>query len=305
MNSRLLNRYYAILQISIAEQIASSDPEANLESIQKHTEFGHGLFTHNLASSDFPNDYLIGCLKNGHFAAYLKFRSFDCSQYLFERKPRGSKSISEDDRKNLLSLSDLIRRIPEMQKLSRECLNSYPLSFHIGYATENHRRRQFSKNEGDSPEQTVTFVSIFHDDKDLDEAALNTFGLPIQNIKRCIERGESFFQGEVSHPSSQIWWDSVPTYKSGYCGSSVIVPAFGCIQDAFTLHLMILYACSIIVRYLPSLWHKIEDGDLNHIYALLEYYVSIVDNALPAIAIERITGKRIIASAPGSMNAPV
>ncbi len=37
--------YYALLQISIAEQVASADPTLNLREVQKHTELGHGLFT--------------------------------------------------------------------------------------------------------------------------------------------------------------------------------------------------------------------------------------------------------------------
>lgn len=43
LNSKILSRYYAILQITIAEQIASPDPAENLATAQKHTEHGHGL----------------------------------------------------------------------------------------------------------------------------------------------------------------------------------------------------------------------------------------------------------------------
>ena len=55
---------------------------------------------------------------------------------------------------------------------------------------------------------------------------------------------------------------------------------------------MILYALSIVVRYLPSLWHDIEDGDLDNIRALIEHYLVIVDNVLPRLAVERIADEK-------------
>jgi hypothetical protein len=68
---------------------------------------------------------------------------------------------------------------------------------------------------------------------------------------------------------------------------------------------MKLYALSIIVRYLPLLWHEIEDGKLDHIRALIEHYVVIVDNVLPQLAVQRLTGRRLIAVQPGSLQGPV
>ena len=83
-----------------------------------------------------------------------------------------------------------------------------------------------------------------------------------------------------------------------------MVPFWGT-TDVFLLHLLILYATSILVRYLPERWHDIEDGKLDHIRALLEHYMVIVDNVLPKIVIERLTGIKLLTSQPGSMNAPV
>jgi hypothetical protein len=67
------------------------------------------------------------------------------------------------------------------------------------------------------------------------------------------------------------------------------------------LHFVILYALSIVVRYLPALWHEIEDGALDHLRALIEHYLVIVDNVLPRLAIESIIGRRFIVVQPGSM----
>ena len=45
LNAKVLTRYYALLQITIAEQVASPDSTADLKEIQGHTESGHGLWT--------------------------------------------------------------------------------------------------------------------------------------------------------------------------------------------------------------------------------------------------------------------
>jgi hypothetical protein len=58
------------------------------------------------------------------------------------------------------------------------------------------------------------------------------------------------------------------------------------------------------VRYLPELWHEIESGSLDHVRALLDYYVAIFDNVVPIIALERLTHHRVLAVQPGSLHAP-
>jgi hypothetical protein len=93
------------------------------------------------------------------------------------------------------------------------------------------------------------------------------------------------------------------TYKSGYCATSIIVPFWDTIE-VFLLHFITLYALSIVVRYLPSLWHDIEDGDLNHIRSLIEHYVFVVDKILPRLILQRITGDRVAATQSGSLFAP-
>lgn len=100
-----------------------------------------------------------------------------------------------------------------------------------------------------------------------------------------------------------MWNRQVKTYKSGYSGTSLIVPIWGT-RDPFILHFSILYALSIVVRYLPETWHSIERGNLDNVRALVEHYLMIVDNALLHLAVERLTKKRLMVVYPGSMNAP-
>src|SRR5829696_8487394 len=45
LNARILSRYYALMQVSIAEQVASLSDPATLEKVQRATQRGHGLLT--------------------------------------------------------------------------------------------------------------------------------------------------------------------------------------------------------------------------------------------------------------------
>lgn len=318
LNAKILTRYYALLQISIAEQVASSDPAADLEGIQRHTEQGHGLATLNAPDGAFPANFYIACLKGGHFYAYARHRNLDLSTCAFEKKPRRWEGLSADDRAKLVSLADLFRRIPELQPIVRESLDTTPLSFQVFQSLRNNRERSQRRRDhaketsqvqpGDpsiGPRRT-TYVTICSPDREVTAEYLQSLGLPFTNIHDVLDETSSrrYFEGELSHRSDERRCDNFPHYKSDYCATSVIVPVWSQTVDVFALHLMVMYACSIVVRYLPSLWHRIEEGDLNHIRALLEYYVSIVDNVLPKIAVERVTGARLWVDQAGSWTAP-
>jgi hypothetical protein len=218
----------------------------------------------------------------------------------------------------LVALSGLFARIPELQSTLDEYLNVAPLSFQIGgdssrnmaerlKAVEEHTRKT-GELKFDLPHQQgdkVTYVSIYPPNKRVDLDYLNSLGLPFTDIKSETDpvSMRTFF-GKFIHPADKYWHQCIDLYKSGYSGTSYIVPLWGRINDPFVLHFMILYALSIVVRYRPSLWHDIEDGDLDNIRALIEHYLVIVDNTLPRLAVERITARRLLIVQPGSLFAP-
>lgn len=317
LNSRILSRYYALLQISMAEQIGSPNPDDNLPSIQRHTESGHGLFTiSDNETSSFPSSYFIGCLRSGHYHEYCKHLGIDLSPFIFDRRPHSFREIDATNRSNLISLEELLCRVPELQAVIGEYFGRKPLSFHIGYANRNHQleieqtrsnllnplfqnRPNSSTAKSEEPEKT--FISIYPHGYEYSLEEIKALDLPIKNIE--LEHDPisktDHFTGNFVHPKGN-WSSFLKLYKSGYSGTSLIVP-FWKIHDPFLLHLTILYGFSIVVRYLPDLWHRIEDGDLDHIRAFLEHYLVIVDNVLPKIILERLTGIDLLITQPGSL----
>jgi hypothetical protein len=319
LNAKVLARYYALLQMSIAEQLASPDSTADLKEIQSHTESGHGLWTITAHGKDFPASYMVACRNRGHFYEYCRFRGIDLTPYVSKARPNSWDDLPMLERDRLISLGNLLRRIPELQLLIEETLGTEPLSFRVAYAMKNRivqseRMQGYAQMTGQvlfnppiAEPSIVTYIGIYPHGQKLTAEYLNSFGMPIKNIRpeEDTVTKSSYFIGDFIHPSDKQWYQCLRTYKSGYCGTSIIVPFWGNIADPFIIHFMTLYALSIIVRYLPLLWHEIEDGKLDHIRALIEHYVVIVDNVLPQLAVQRLTGRRLIAVQPGSLRGPL
>ncbi|HEY4902222.1 MAG TPA: hypothetical protein VIH89_01995 [Candidatus Sulfotelmatobacter sp.] len=317
LNARILTRYYALLQISIAEQVASPNLAFDLNEVQRHTEQGHGLSTLSDPSAIFPDSYYLACLRSGHFYSYCRYKEINLGEYAFEKRPpRVLSKLNPEEQRRLVSLTDLFRRVPELSPVVEEYLGVHPLSLHVGIANkylpemahQNWRRNPHpGRNPAYVPPDQITYIAVYPQGSKITEAYLNSLGLPIKNITAEHDgpTNSHYFVGKFTHPDDSYWWQHLDTYKSGYSGTSIIVPLWGEISDAFVIHFMVLYALSIVVRYLPSLWHNIENGDLNHIRALIEHYLAIVDSVLPRMSVERITGVHLRIDQPGSMGAPV
>jgi hypothetical protein len=262
-------------------------------------------------------------LQSGHFGSYCKSVGIDLTGIGFDSRPRSWSKIKEEDKARFVAVADLLRRIPELRNLLRDCLEQLPLSFHIAYSNKNMerkaaqqaaafnpalRRNPAGQQPGSvTPDSTtfLTFATAFGGE-DITPDYLSGLGLPITNIvgEMNAVTKESEIVGEYTHPAAEHWYQSLPLYHSNV-GTSLIVPIWGKVSDIFVIHFMTLYALSIVVRYLPSIWHEIESGSLDHIRALLEHYVTVADVVLPKCGVERIAGIRVGLVYPGSMNAPI
>ena len=314
LNARVLSRYYALLQVSIAEQVASPNSHTDLQEIQKHTESGgHGLFTIAEQSGTFPNNYYVGCLSKGHFFEYAKHRGINLSPVAFGGRPREFPT-KPDQVARLVSLDKIVARIPELQSMVDEYLGVPPLSFHVVHDSYRNMGTGFrgpnplTATPAEAIVETSTYVCTYPPSEKVTLEYLRSLNLPFTDIELVDGSPPSDrprFSGALSHPLGKYWWECIDLYKSGYSGTSYIVPLWEHIRDPMLLHFIILYALSIVVRYLPALWHEIEDGELDHLRALIEHYLVIVDNVLPRLAIESITGRKFIVVQPGSMQGPV
>jgi hypothetical protein len=320
LSAKALTRYYALLQASIAEQVASPEPSADLAAVQKHTEQGgHGLTAVQAPEGDFPDNYYVFVRTAGHFAQYARSRGVDFSPYAIESLPKKWEKIKEVDQRKGLSLSELLLRVPEMPTIAEECLGQPALAFHVGLSDRSVEEvsRSFtakffgSKTVDASPEPSngtrISYVDLYTSNKLVTAEWLAATALPFSSYEPGFDEHSqtSFWTGALHHPpTGKNYLDHLEHYKSDYCGTSVIAPFWGC-TDLFTLHLATLYALSIVVRYLPSLWHRVEHGNLDHVRVLIDHYLSILDHIGPALALERITGIQLQVSVPGTLTSPM
>ena len=61
---------------------------------------------------------------------------------------------------------------------------------------------------------------------------------------------------------------------------------------------MILYALSIIVRYMPNLWARILHGDLDNYKAVFYQFSRVAERELTQIFLEKLTGKNVLITHP-------
>lgn len=308
LNSKTLSRYYAILQLSIAEQVASPNPNDDLSRIQRHTNSGHGLTTIANPEEAFPFGYYVGLSNGGHFRAYCKHRQIDVKKQLLTKRAKKWSEIKEEDKGKYVSLADLLRRIPELQSVVPEYFETFPLAFGISPAPESQERSPSGAHSDDSvgcAMKSQSPVALCTGGHTVSLQELESLSLPIAQIKEKLDATTqtSYWEGLFQYDEHTHWHEHSHVHVSDSHGANVIVPVWDEISEPFVLHLIILYAFSIFVRYLPDIWHKIEYGELDHMRALLEHYLLVVDSTLPALALERLTGRKISVFHPGAYNA--
>ena len=319
LNARILSRYYAFLQFTIAEEVASIENESNLKEAQKHTEQGHGLNTLNqYEGTNFLDSFFCYFRSNGHFYYYLQQIGFSKDEEFFSSKR--IKSVKGNDSVYLISLSDLFRRIPELQDIIEEYTEKCPLVLNFGLdSIREHektevRREAYSKETGtfqffappETDENVVTYVTIYPSSENMTIEYLQGLKTPFTNfeLKKDKSSGSVNIACDFHHPNEGLWWNSIESYKSAYCPTSFIVPVFNKISDPVIINYALMYSLSIIVRYLPDIWYELTVGNLNNIGSLIDYYLAIFDHVIPKQMLERITGKRIHISMPGGWDAP-
>ena len=49
---------------------------------------------------------------------------------------------------------------------------------------------------------------------------------------------------------------------------------------------------------IPSLWRRIQDGDLDHLRALIDAFIAVVERILPQAFLETVVGQPVFARQP-------
>lgn len=128
---------------------------------------------------------------------------------------------------------------------------------------------------------------------------------PLEQQSRCDSqedcRAYTAFVKHNSEIKSDYWWQYLNIHKSTFCGSSLLIPLKG-LRDEWDIYaIMILYALSIMVRYYPNLWRRVQYGEWDKYFAVFQQFAMVVEKVLPGMFYEKISGQRLYVSQPGAI----
>lgn len=78
------------------------------------------------------------------------------------------------------------------------------------------------------------------------------------------------------------------------------MPIFGVVGEYRAICVVLLYALSIIARFHPSIWRRIQEGDLDHMRVLIEAFLAVVERVLRQEFLEQVSGQKIVAKQANS-----
>lgn len=298
LNKRILCLYYGTLALAFAEMLASPTGPMDLDEVEEKTKYGHGLYTVTRSSAaDGFSELKIGGLLSGFFPHWVSFLGHDVAHF-----PRAkAKSFSDLERispEAIVTMRDLLATLPEIGDLFFEVYNEAPSWIIPVYSIELNSNTRTSSSLGSS------YIQLIDHSGRLTEEKVATNKWPISEITTInnINENEKTFQARVDHKGYKFWHEVLPIHRSPFTQSgSLIFPIMGGIYEYRVIAMVVLYALSIIVRYMPSMWRRIEGGDWDHHLALIKTALNAYERILPEKFLESIIGERITAKQPGGL----
>ena len=109
------------------------------------------------------------------------------------------------------------------------------------------------------------------------------------------------FRARVDHAGHDLWWTVLPTHSSPFGNSpAVLFPTVGGLREYRTIAAVTLYALSIMARYMPSAWRRMEGGDEDQYLALVQASLAVWERLLPEHFLQSIAGETVRTAQPGS-----
>lgn len=294
MTQRLLNLYYGTIALMEAEMLVYGEQYSVLSEIENVTKSGHGMCT--FGDADSLKDFYIGVLNKGLFQAWLSHRGIDVSGFSNSKKNAEKSDL-------IISLDELFRHIPELQNIMQETEPDYKPYFlfpsfdflfgHTHGLSEPVYDRKYMGSY-------VDFLNIEgKHDPDWEKQLIETFRAPLTIVGeyRDVVTNSTGWRTFVMHQKNGHHYESYQTHK-GQSASMIIAPLFGRTDDWEVFAVMILYALSIIVRYMPNLWARILHGNLDNYKAVIYQFSRIAERELTQIFLEKLTRKKVTISHP-------
>lgn len=296
VSQRILGLYYGAMAFAFAEMLAKPDGPRTLAEIEDRTRQGHGLYAIDGDGSDF-GDILVGTIRSGFFGYWLATIGIVIND-VPSAKPKTPADAMKLPGDAVISLQALFARIPELSDLFLDIFSGPAWWLEPGYDGPANSGMHAA---GSRPVVTRTYATLTDRSRRLGVEDVATFPGPISELRLLSSDGNHRrFRAAVDHVAGDLWWNALPLHHSPLGSTALIKPIFASVGEYRAICFVLLYALSIIVRYRPSIWRQIQEGDLDHVRVLIEAFLAVVERVLPEQFLAIITGERISARQPGS-----
>ena len=296
VSQRILNLYYGCLSFAFAEMLASPTGPSELSVIENITKQGHGLWTFDGIDAGFGG-MAVGPIQSGFYRAWVDSMRTG-SLVTLDRKPKRPSDLETAPTGSWATMEQMFARIPEVGDLFEDIFTGPPAWVTPSYQpTANAGFGLFGSGE----RAKTSYVLLGDDTGRMTAGDIAALLGPIREIVQVPSGSRArHFRVAIDHPDSDFWWGALDVHQSPFERSALILPLFGCVHQYRAICLAILYALSILVRYRPSLWRRVQEGDLDNMRALVEAFLASVERILPQQFLESVTGEKVSVHQPGS-----
>lgn len=271
----LTSLYYGTYNLLSALLIGDVRNTLTLENIEEFSKNGgHGLKTiYNSNTENLENNEFIYCCNNGFYKELLSNLNYDVSAIAMSKNFRKTVDIPKEENHKLISLKDLLSRIPELKNIYIEIFKEQP----------NYLNYYSSKLYGNDKGFIKVDVSEFQ----------NTYYLKTEDINDILNIPvEYIFEYKKDRPDSilkeQYCLDKLPNellpdkprYDSPIAANCTIKPILT-VDEPLLLYFKLLYILSIWTRYRPNLWREVTEGKYDEFRSLFGIFADASERIIP------------------------
>jgi hypothetical protein len=295
VSQRVLNLYYGSLAFASAEMLATPEGAKTLGEIESSTKVGHGLYTVD-GPSDGLEKIVVGVFA-GFFPAWMRTIGSPINN-IPQKKARHHDDLAALPAASCVSIEGLFASIPEVGDLFSEIFEAKPNWVLPVYDQMANRTMSLAVGQTSVSRSYLQFVD---GTGRLTKEDIALFPGPISEITEVASQSPGrHFRVAVDFPGKKVHWDALHMHHSPFAPPTLIRPIFGNIDEYRAICVVLLYALSIVVRYRPSIWRRVQEGDLDQMRVLIEAFLAVAERMLPEQFLEKITGQRVFAKLPGS-----
>lgn len=299
LNGRILGLYYGVMALAQAEMLAAPSGPTDLNKVESMTRYGHGLYAIPVPDGGFA-ELRVGVLRTGFFPQWMRFLGHDTSGYP-ERRPKSAADLGAVPAGMACSPRDLFASMPEIDDLFAEVFGGPPGWVSVAYDQQANARNRVPDTGARKVGSTYGLFLDRSGEVSLDR--LKDAGWPLAEIRQAKDHQGTgtAFRARVDHAGHDYWWAVLPTHSSPFStGPALVFPTVGGARDHRTIAAVTLYALSMMVRYFPSAWRRIEGGDEDQYLALVRTALTVWERLLPEHFLESIAGETVRTAQPGS-----